>query len=89
MIGLPNQYPIFHGAIIILIGLLSGLIYWRTIIRNKRPENIRGWRIAHLFLSIEGMFMMIVGLIIPHLVLSDLAVRVLVWMMIISGYGFV
>jgi hypothetical protein len=89
MIGLPNQYLIFHGAIILLIGLFSGLIYWQTIIRNKRPEAIRGWRIAHVFLAMEGMFIMLVGLIIPHLVLSDLAVRVLAWMMIISGYGFV
>ena len=88
MIGLPNQYLIFHGAIILLIGLFSGLIYWQTIIRNKRPEMIRGWRIAHVFLAMEGMFIMLVGLIIPHLVLSDPAVRILAWMMIISGYGF-
>jgi len=80
---------IFHGAIITLIGLFSGLIYWQTIIRDKRPEVIRGWRIAHVFLAMEGMFIMIVGLIIPHLALNDLAVRVLAWTMISSGYGFV
>ncbi len=89
MIGLPNQYLIFHGAIILLIGLFSCLIYWQTIIRNKRPEMIRGWRIAHVFLAMEGMFIILVGLIIQHLSLSDPAVRVLAWTMIISGYGFV
>ena len=88
MTGLLNKYVIFHGAIIILIGLFSGLIYWQTIIRNRRPEVIRGWRIAHVFLVIEGMFIIIVGLVVPYLVLSDLSVRVLVWIIISSGYGF-
>jgi hypothetical protein len=88
MTGLLHEYLIFHGVIIILIGLFSGLIYWQTIIRSKRPEVIRGWRIAHVFLVIEGMFIVVVGLIIPHLVLSDLAVRVLVWTIASSGYGF-
>jgi hypothetical protein len=88
MTGLFDKYVIFHGAIIILIGLLSGLIYWQTIIRNKKPDVIGGWRIAHVFRVIEGMFIIIVGLLIPHLVLSGLAVRVLVWTIASSGYGF-
>jgi hypothetical protein len=88
MTGLLDKYVTFHGAIIILIGLFSGLIYWQMIIRDKRPEVIRRWRIAHVFLVIEGMFIVIVGLIIPHLVLSGLAVRVLVWTIASSGYGF-
>lgn len=83
------KYVIFHGAIITLIGLLSGLIYWQAIIQNKKLEVIRGWRTAHVFLVIEGMFIIIVGLLIPHLELSDLAVWVLIWITIGSGYGFV
>jgi hypothetical protein len=88
MTGLSSKYLIFHGAIIILIGLFSGLIYWQTIIRDKRPEVIRGWRIAHVFLVIEGIFIVIVGLIIQHLVLSSIAVRLLIWTIASSGYGF-
>jgi hypothetical protein len=88
MTGVFNKYLIFHGAIIILLGLFSGLVYWRTIILNKRPEFIRGWRIAHAFLVMEGIFIVIVGLGIPHLALGGLAVRVLVWTIAISGYGF-
>src|SRR5512136_278295 len=88
MTGLLNKYLIFHGAIIILIGLFSGLVYWQTIIRNKRPEVIRGWRIAHVFLVIEGMFIVIVGLGIPYLALGGLSVLVLVWSIASSCYGF-
>ena len=88
MTGPLDKYVIFHGAIIILIGLFSGLIYWQTIIRNKKPEVIGGWRIAHVFLVMEGMFIIIVGLIIPYLTLSSLTIRALVWVTAISGYGF-
>jgi hypothetical protein len=88
MTGLFSKYLIFHGVIIIFIGLFSGLIYWQSIIRNKRPEVIRSWRIAHVFLVIEGMFIVIAGLVIPHLVLSGPAVRVLMWTNTSSGYGF-
>ena len=82
------KYLIFHGVIIILIGLFSGLIYWQTITRNKSPEVIRRWRIAHVFLVIEGMFIVILALGIPDLVLGGPAVRVLVWTIASSGYGF-
>ena len=88
MTELLTKYLIFHGTIIILIGLFSGLVHWQTIIRNKRPEVIRGWRIAHVFLVIEGMFIVIVGFVIPHLALSGLSGRVLLWIIISSGYGF-
>jgi hypothetical protein len=88
MAGLLSKYLIFHGAIIILIGLFSGMIYWQTIIRNKEPEVMRGWRITHVFLVIEGMFIVTIGLTIPHLALSGPAVRILVWIIAISGYGF-
>jgi hypothetical protein len=88
MTGLLNKYLILHGAIIILIGLLPGLVCWQTIIGRKRCEVIRNWRMAHVFLVTEGMFIVILGLSIPHLALSGLAVRVLVWLIIASGYGF-
>ncbi len=88
MAGLFSKCLILHGGIIILMGLLSGLIYWQTIIRNKTPEVIRRWRIAHVFLVIEGMFIVIMGFGILHLALSALAVRVLVWSVTGSGYGF-
>jgi len=88
MTELFSKYLIFHGAIIILTGLFSGLIYWQTIIRNKTPEVIRRWRIAHVFVVVEGMFIVIVGLGIPHLALGGLATRVLVWSIASSGYGF-
>ena len=79
---------ILHGAIITLIGLFSGLIYWQTIIRDRKPEVGLAWRIAHVFLVMEGLFMIILGLCVPHLVLNGLAVRVFVWMIAGSGYGF-
>ncbi|MCX7771207.1 MAG: hypothetical protein N2202_09055 [Proteobacteria bacterium] len=80
---------IFHGAVIISIGLLAGLIYWQTITRDKKPEIIHGWRIAHAFLVIEGIFIIVMGLSIPNLSFSKPVLKILVWIITISGYGFV
>ena len=38
----------------------------------------------------DGLMMLIIGgLIIPYLILDELAVWVLMWALVISGYGFV
>ena len=89
MTGSLDKYLILHGAIISFIGLFSGLIYWQAIVRNKSSELIRSWRIAHVFLVIEGMFILIAGLLFSHLALSAFSAQLFVWAIISSGYGFV
>ena len=79
---------LFHGSLVFLAGLLSGLLYWSAIIRHKN-EAVVAWRVAHSFLVVDGIFMLVVGLAIPHLALGGQAIRILVWSMILSGYGFV
>ncbi|MCL4476493.1 MAG: hypothetical protein M1508_09750 [Nitrospirae bacterium] len=50
---------------------------------------VRAWRVAHSFLIVDGIFMLVVGLAIPHLALSGQIVQILVWSVILAGYGFV
>lgn len=38
---------LFHGAIVVLIGLLSGIPYGSAIIKKKGKSVIRAWRVAH------------------------------------------
>lgn len=71
-----------------LAGLLSGLFYWSAITRDKKDE-IHSWRVAHSFLVVDGIFMLVVGLATPHLILSGQALWILVWSIILAGYGFV
>jgi hypothetical protein len=81
------KYLLFHGSVVLLAGLLSGLFYWSAITRDRKDE-IHSWRVAHSFLVVDGIFMFVVGLAIPHLILSGQALRILVWSMILAGYGF-
>lgn len=89
MTGLPTKYLLFHGSVVMLAGLLSGFPYWLAIIKNKDMAVVRAWRVAHSFLIVDGIFMLVVGLAIPHLALSGQIVQILVWSVILAGYGFV
>ena len=45
--------------------------------------------LAHSFLLMDGLIMLIAGLVISYLPLDDLTVWVMPWALIISCYGFV
>lgn len=81
------KYLLFHGSIVFLAGLVAGLLYWITILRTGEELSAR-WRVAHAFLVIEGIFVLVVGLSIPHLALGEQALKILVWTIVISGYAF-
>ncbi len=71
-----------------MIGILAGVPYWLTIIRRKEEEPILAWRTAHSFLVMDGLLMLIVGLMLPYLTLSELIARVLTRALVIAGYAF-
>jgi hypothetical protein len=84
-----GNYLLFHGAIVLMTGILTGLIFWLTIINCKPAETIRSWRVTHSVLIADGMMMILVGLIIPHLNLGEMFQWILLITLILSGYGFV
>ncbi len=89
MIEITVKYLLFHGSIVLMAGIFTGLFFWLVIILGKANESVRAWRVAHSVLIADGLMMLIVGLTVPHLNLSALAVWVLVVALILSGYGFV
>lgn len=89
MIGLPSIYLLLNGSIVLLTGLLSGIPMWLAITQKKEHDIIRAWRVSHSTLIMDGLMMLIIGLVIPYLTLSELAIWVLVWALIFAGYGFV
>ena len=89
MIELPSRYLLFHGSIVLFIGLLSGIPMGSAINRKKGEEAVRAWRVAHSGLIMDGLLMLIIALIVPYLQVGELAVWTLVWVLVISGYGFV
>jgi hypothetical protein len=88
MISLPTAYLLFNGSLVTLAGLLLGFPLRYAIVK-KKEEIVNAWRVAHSVLVMDGLMMIIVGLTIPHLILDRLAIWVLVWSLVASGYGFV
>ena len=88
MISLPTAYLLFNGSVVIMVGLLLGFPL-RSAIVSKNEAAVNAWRVAHSVLVMEGLMMLIIGLIIPYLILDRLAIWVLVSSLVASGYGFV
>ena len=79
---------LFHGAIVMLIGLLSGIPYGLAINQNKDESIVRAWRVAHSGLTMGGTTIIAVAAAINMLDINAIALSILVWSSIISGYGF-
>ena len=79
---------IFHGAIVMLIGLLSGIPYGSAINQKQDESTIRAWRVAHSGLVMGGTTMIAIAAAINILEINAIALSILVWSSVISGYGF-
>ena len=79
---------VFHGAIVILVGLLSGIPYGSAINKKKDESTIRAWRVAHSGLAMGGTTMIATAAVIDLLDINAIALSILVWSSVISGYGF-
>lgn len=76
---------IFHGAIIVLIGLLAGLPTTVEVINGSE----RFWHTAHEALIMVGVFLLAASSVVPALVLERRERSFLVWAFLAMGYGFV
>ncbi|UCC81260.1 MAG: hypothetical protein JSW64_07860 [Candidatus Zixiibacteriota bacterium] len=85
----PVRLLLIHGSIVLLSGLLSGIPFWIAIISRRDEDTVRPWRVAHTTLITCGLVMLTVGVINPHLSLSEGLRSLLVWAFVVSGYGFV
>ena len=86
----PSSKCLFiNGSVVLLVGLLSGVPMGLAIIQKRGTEKVRAWRVAHSTLIMEGLMMIIVGLVVPALPLGESASGIVVWALVISAYGFV
>jgi len=79
----------FNGSVALLAGLLSGIPMGLAIIREKGKQKVRAWRVAHSTLIMDGLILIIVGLVVPALYLRERVLWLLVWALVISAYGFI
>jgi hypothetical protein len=75
---------IFHGAIVLLVGLLCGL---PTAIEAS-SESVRFWHTAHEALIMMGIWILAASSVRPVLVLDGPEASALVWSFLAMGYGF-
>lgn len=79
---------ILHGAVILLVGLLCGAPLGSAAVRGKPEETVRAWRVAHSSLVMGGILLLTLAGVVSHLQLSASALSLLVWVFVVSSYGF-
>ena len=82
------KHLLFHGAVILLIALLAGIPYGRSILKKEADNIIFAWRVAHAALTIGAVLMLS---LVPILSLLDVGVTVkgsIALFFIISAYSF-
>jgi hypothetical protein len=83
-----SRYLIFHGAIVLLFGLLCGAPYARAI-KQKAPAHIvNSWRVAHLSLPVGATLMLAVAAVLGFFKVSIDIKWTLVGLLIVSSYSF-
>jgi len=74
---------IFHGSIVMFIGLLCGY----PAIGEPGDDAARLWRAAHLELLMIGMWLLATAAVLPLLLLKRREGSGLVWSLLATGYG--
>lgn len=74
---------VFHGAVVLLIGLLCGL----PAVNESANEAGRLWHTAHEGLIMIGVLMLTLSSVLPALVLERRESVGLVWSLLAMGYG--
>jgi hypothetical protein len=83
---MPNDRArlIFHGAIVLFVGLLCG---YPTVI-EAGGETLRLWHTAHEALIMIGIWLLATASVLSSLVLGKREASALVWSLLALGYGF-
>lgn len=79
---------VFHGAIILLIGLIAGAPYARAILKKKSADTVHIWRMAHLALPIAAILLFTIASFITLLEVSHSILWVMAILFIVSSYAF-
>jgi hypothetical protein len=75
---------IFHGAVVLLVGLLCGV---PTVTESLGGETERLWHTAHEGLIMIGIMLLAISSVMPMLRLEKREAMGLVWSLLATGYG--
>jgi hypothetical protein len=77
---------VFHGAIVLLAGLLCGIPQASAITGGADPARIHAWQVAHNAIVLAGIMQIAIAGALA-VVRDARAVRLIVWPLIAAGYG--
>lgn len=81
------SFLVMHGGIVVLLGLVVGFGYASAITEGWGAEAERAWRTAHLEGLLNGMLVVLLGVVAPHLRLSGGEERWYRLGALATGYG--
>lgn len=79
---------VFHGAIVLLVGLLCGVPYGRAIRQGSAASVAAAWRLAHGSLPMGAALMLSVGGVLTGLPVADSLRWTIAVALIVSSYAF-
>lgn len=77
---------VFHGAIVLLVGLLCGIPQASAITGGADPARIHAWGVAHNAIVLAGIMQIAIAGALS-VVKNVRTVRMIVWPLIAAGYG--
>ncbi len=85
----PARHILFHGVVVLLVGLLTGVPYGKAILKNTNERLIEAWRIAHVSLPMGAILMLVIAVSISSLQVAMNLQWIIAILFILSGYAFV
>ncbi|HEX7865416.1 MAG TPA: hypothetical protein VF555_10725 [Variovorax sp.] len=82
------RHLVFHGAIVLLFGLLLGAPYAKAIKREAAAHIVNSWRVAHLSLPIGATLMLATAAVLSSLAAPAWLLWLIAVALIVSAYGF-
>jgi len=79
---------VFHGALLLLVGNLTGLPFALAIQESWGEDVVRAWRVAHTSLLMGGILYVATGLARRHIALPARAGAFMVRALVVTAYVF-
>jgi hypothetical protein len=77
---------VFHGAVVVMLGLLAGFPH-AFVLTGQIAGEERAWRMAHLEGLLNGFVVLTAAAVADRLMLSPRQYDWLVWSLVVAAYG--
>lgn len=78
---------IFHGSVILLVGLVAGFPFLRGIVTRAEQHRVDAWRAAHTGLCSSGVMTIAMGVALKLWMAPGLAQTLAYWGIVVGGYA--